>query len=720
MSNNSNEDINKSKNNLSSYLSNMINPPKIFPDDSPNSVLKPIAGLKEIISGFNLHNYILIFISIATVVVVALSLTVQYGKNNSSNIILSLAFFVFSISIIGYLYYLNYVIGNTTALNMEKIIALRNKNIVYLILFLGGIFLFYVGGFQSLMRKHQTETMITSSIISFLYLMYKRRYDYNNIKTEFFKTLGMLSIIALFVYNPFNITPKLTGLNVSFIMMAIIFFIVMITYYNNIYTDKDMFKFAGLEDGLKKMFLIIFSIIMSIGVIVLILSSFNAFNKHDATPGSYFLNVAIIIGMLGLIYKTLDSTGILTKHPLFKLIVSSLLYVPCLLTNILELILKEYYQTTNFTVVLLVIEIMLIIISLYYPKIVAFLYTSDDGKRLVNEPIDISSEKTVGYYESLTGNGIIDLIKNPDVTDVKVGNEVQVKQDPKTLNGKIIKIHKNNHHDLYDIHYEIDGTYQYNVNKKDIKTEGEIMLDEIVSVTRKWIAGTISKINFNGTYSIEYKSSFSDLEKELLTKTQEIKFSIDNVNPNDITIVNQINPDKNTYKFAISFWVFINSMPPNTNKNYSKYTSLLNYSNNPNVMYNPSTHDFIVSVNQNIESPQPSTNINDDKNYDVYNIIYSNKNMPLQKWNNIVINYDSGTIDIFLNGELVQSSNKIVPNIKYNKLTVGANNGIKAGLCNLVYFKEPLNIITINNLYNITKIKETPSVPEQSLFSLNL
>ena len=160
-------------------------------------------------------------------------------------------------------------------------------------------------------------------------------------------------------------------------------------------------------------------------------------------------------------------------------------------------------------------------------------------------------------------------------------------------------------------------------------------------------------------------------------------------------------------------------MPPNTNASYNKYTSLLNYSNNPNVMYNPSKNDFIISVNQNIESPDPSSDINSDTNGEIYNVIYSNKNMPLQKWNNIVINYDSGIMDIFLNGELVQSSNKIVPNINYHELKVGSNNGIKAGLCNLVYFNKPLSIIDINNSYNVTKTKGTPKVPDGSLFSFS-
>ena len=46
-------------------------------------------------------------------------------------------------------------------------------------------------------------------------------------------------------------------------------------------------------------------------------------------------------------------------------------------------------------------------------------------------------------------------------------------------------------------------------------------------------------------------------------------------------------------------------MPPNTNASYNKYTSLLNYSNNPNVMYNPSKNDFIEFASLQIKKKYP-------------------------------------------------------------------------------------------------------------------
>jgi hypothetical protein len=39
--------------------------------------------------------------------------------------------------------------------------------------------------------------------------------------------------------------------------------------------------------------------------------------------------------------------------------------------------------------------------------------------------------------------------------------------------------------------------------------------------------------------------------------------------------------DNFEYQYAISFWVFLDASPPNTNPSYSKYTSLLNFGNKP-------------------------------------------------------------------------------------------------------------------------------------------
>lgn len=171
--------------------------------------------------------------------------------------------------------------------------------------------------------------------------------------------------------------------------------------------------------------------------------------------------------------------------------------------------------------------------------------------------------------------------------------------------------------------------------------------------------------------------------------------------------LNDGNEDFN-YQYSLSCWVFIDSVAPNTNPNYNKYTSLLNFGNKPNVLYNGKTHTLMITMEQkNLKDQTKNKLIDFDENGN--RIIYTNNNFLLQKWNNIIINYNGGTMDIFLNGELVKSSIEVVPYYTYDNLVIGENDGIKGGICNIVYFRRALNSPEIYLLYNLVK-NNTPPV----------
>ena len=168
----------------------------------------------------------------------------------------------------------------------------------------------------------------------------------------------------------------------------------------------------------------------------------------------------------------------------------------------------------------------------------------------------------------------------------------------------------------------------------------------------------------------------------------------------------------NDYQFAISFWIFIDSASPNTNASYSKFTSLLNFGEKPNILYNGKTHTFMIIMKQtNLNKISKNQLIEFDENDN--RIIYKNKNILLQKWNNVIINYNSGILDIFLNSELVKSEIGIIPYLKIDNLTIGEDNGIKGGICNVVYFRQSLKAANIYYLYNMVK-KKTPPVLSDS------
>ena len=230
-------------------------------------------------------------------------------------------------------------------------------------------------------------------------------------------------------------------------------------------------------------------------------------------------------------------------------------------------------------------------------------------------------------------------------------------------------------------------------------TSGSIMMlvTTILLISMYFIyPNVLNKINLQGGNQLVNKPVYTDTLYSLGTY-QELNGS-----------------DTFDYQYAISFWVYIDAVAPNTNGSYSKFTSLLNFGNKPNVLYNGQTNTLkIVTEQKDLKKTTNNKLIDFDE--DGNRIIYKNKNMLLQKWNNIIINYNGGVLDIFLNGELVKSDIGVVPYHTLDNLTIGQDNGLKGGICNVVYFKRPLTASNIFFLYKMVKDKTPPTSNESNV-----
>ena len=143
----------------------------------------------------------------------------------------------------------------------------------------------------------------------------------------------------------------------------------------------------------------------------------------------------------------------------------------------------------------------------------------------------------------------------------------------------------------------------------------------------------------------------------------------------------------------MSCWIFIHEQPPNRAPYYKNYASILNYGDKPNILYNGSKNTLQIKMN-NGKNKKP--------------IIYEIKKFPLQKWNNVVINYDSGILDIFMNSKLVASISNVLPYMSMDQLTVGDAHGIGGGVCNVVYFPSVMSKERIDMNYRILRNKNPP------------
>lgn len=152
--------------------------------------------------------------------------------------------------------------------------------------------------------------------------------------------------------------------------------------------------------------------------------------------------------------------------------------------------------------------------------------------------------------------------------------------------------------------------------------------------------------------------------------------------------------NEHKYHYSISAWFYINPQPPATSAAYTQYTDILNYGGKPRVQYNGQKNSLrVISENEYGE-----------KNV----IIYETKDIIYQKWNNIVINSDGGTMDVFLNGELVGSLPNVVAYMRYENVEVGASNGIQGGVCNVNYYESILPKSKIVSAYRLLRNKKVP------------
>jgi len=166
------------------------------------------------------------------------------------------------------------------------------------------------------------------------------------------------------------------------------------------------------------------------------------------------------------------------------------------------------------------------------------------------------------------------------------------------------------------------------------------------------------------------------------------------------------------YTYSISGWFNIYGMAPNVSASANKFTDIINYSNKPRIQFNVSTNTLRIQseLSHHMHEHEHSSTTkhheigggievgaNSSKIVD----IFETKDIKLQKWNNIVINYDSGFMDVFLNGELVGTKASVSPYMKYDVVSSGANRGIQGGVCNVVYYDRILSQGEINITYKL-------------------
>lgn len=529
---------------------------------------------------------------------------------------------IFCIGILGFfmMLYISGIFSNTPPENNSAMIL----NFVIILLF------FAVAGFIYMKSKVNDEKVLHS--------FPKEVKDVFDLRMKYTKILLFFIFIITLLYfvNPWRIMTNYGGPIVFFtLFVGMVCAILIIVYQRFLAKTGEASQFKDVPSGIAIMLkgvYILAAVVISGGLIYGSLKMMGIFEQDASKPESWghiMFNLILFCTMLGIIYKLANSGGFLDKNPFYRLILNTLLYIPCLLITIpnyiISLFTKPGYEATS---------------SKGFTSTFVFAPPSKFELKMLGLSLGLLS----GYFLWI-------LLLKPYV------------------------------------------------KSKYLKQGGKQFINQPIST-------------------------------DVLTSVA----SYQTLNDSDVI----------DYRYAISFWFYIDAFPPSTNSSYLKVVPILSYGDNPTVKYSSETNTLFVTVKQDAEGAakniqteeiemKPETikkwksvkdkisesieqvktmSFETEVDTDGNRIIYTQPNVLLQKWNHIVLNYNGGTLDVFYNGELVKSEIQVVPYMKYDNLTVGTENGVKGNVANLMYFKMPLDILTINTLYTSLKDKNPPSISE--------
>jgi hypothetical protein len=144
---------------------------------------------------------------------------------------------------------------------------------------------------------------------------------------------------------------------------------------------------------------------------------------------------------------------------------------------------------------------------------------------------------------------------------------------------------------------------------------------------------------------------------------------------------------KPSYEYTLSYWIYMDAVPPEYNTLSAYRANIASSGYNIETSYDSSKQKLFIVTKDPIRNTME---------VDVY---------P-QRWNHVVLVSTAGTLDVYLNGEVVGTTHSISPMEKY--LLVGEPEGIKGKICNVVYTTNIYTPLMVQQLYYQLKSHDPP------------
>jgi hypothetical protein len=415
---------------------------------------------------------------------------------------------------------------------------------------------------------------------------------------------------------------------------------------------------------------------------------------------SIWVSLGLIILFLALIKNIFYNTTESNDSDLMILIKDFIFYIPCLITDSIDFLKKDYMETPSTTFIVFIL--ILVYVAIFF---LAPLFNTDGGHLLISGPKNLNSVIRFSTDEILSLDMEIDDSWDVDQSYNDLSYNININEKDTYPVDPITQVY---------LDEQKTTTYvnEWGFNKKMKNTEGFEGFTEGFEegFTEGYSSLGLGLVQQDTNYDFRSKSKPSSLDKDYTDfDIVEVYNEISDTATEQINKVNSgfkafkdlfqfSNPDPRNpyiYNYGLSFWLYINTF--HFKKQTVQIQEILSFGKRIAIKYDNMTNDLIILLN--------------DKE------VYRSKGILYQRWNHVVVNSNDSKIDLFINNNLVgtyhypakDDQKRPVPPVSlYDTLVVGSTKNINFGnICNFRYYNYNIDLSKIKSIY--TKYnKKTP------------
>jgi hypothetical protein len=255
-------------------------------------------------------------------------------------------------------------------------------------------------------------------------------------KYTFIFAIFMISMILLYILNPFDIMSDYMKPVMFFTLFIGMLFTIIILMYTN-YLENPTKDNKSLLSKDYKIFHILFFLGLLFGAFYTFFYLVGVFNFDETSPKSWIttiLNFLVLFAVLGIIYKFFNLGNILNdileKNAYLRLLVNLIFYIPCLFLYVFYYIFnllpkdasgkgfsfnfKDFTTTQTKPFEIMMLGLSLLLLGGYFTwtkfahKYFRRQYLKQGGQVLVNEPVPTDKLTNVTSFQELSGRDIFD------------------------------------------------------------------------------------------------------------------------------------------------------------------------------------------------------------------------------------------------------------------------------------------------------------------------